>query len=123
VTGDRRPVCAALRLTPPPSPCRCAGPFPQSTLAHDRLRARHRSPVHDIFWWAVIVFVIETLLLIALSGSATGGRPSPKPLHGHTASRSVDARTRGILVLVAVPTVRTIFADGGRPPPDGLKSR
>src|SRR5467141_874277 len=66
----------------------CAGPFPQSTL---RPRSDYGRAIDhlftDIFWWAVILFVIvETLLLIALIRFRhREGRPAPKPLHGHTA--------------------------------------
>ena len=103
----------------------CAGPFPQSTL-------RPRSDVGraidhlftDIFWWAVIVFVlVETLLLIALIRFRhREGRPTPKPTHGHTALEiGWTLAPAVILVLVAVPTVRTIFATAGDAPPDALK--
>jgi cytochrome c oxidase subunit 2 len=103
----------------------CAGPFPQSTL-HPR-SDYGRAIDHlfsDIFWWAVVVFVIvETLLLIALIRFRhREGRPAPKPLHGHTALEiGWTLAPAVILVLVAVPTVRTIFATAGDAPPDALK--
>src|SRR5881628_3872420 len=103
----------------------CAGPFPQSTL---RPRSDFGRAIDhlftDIFWWAVIVFVIvETLLLIALVRFRhREGRPAPKPLHGHTALEiGWTLAPAVILVLVAVPTVRTIFATAGDAPPDALK--
>src|SRR6266436_4690419 len=103
----------------------CAGPFPQSTLrprsdfgrAIDHLFA-------DIFWWAVVVFVlVETLLLVALIRFRhREGRPAPKPTHGHTALEiGWTLAPAVILVLVAVPTVRTIFATAGDAPPEALK--
>src|SRR3989441_7008812 len=78
----------------------------------------------DIFWWAVVVFVlVETLLLIALIRFRhREGRPAPKPTHGHTALEiGWTLAPAVILVLVAVPTVRTIFATAGDAPPDALK--
>jgi len=103
----------------------CAGPFPQSTL---RPRSDYGRAIDhlftDIFWWAVIVFVIvETLLLIALIRFRhREGGPAPKPLHGHTALEiGWTLAPAVILVLVAVPTVRTIFATAGDAPPDALK--
>jgi len=103
----------------------CAGPFPQSTL---RPRSDYGRAIDhlftDIFWWAVIVFVIvETLLLIALIRFRhREGRPAPTPLHGHTALEiGWTLAPAVILVLVAVPTVRTIFATAGDAPPEALK--
>lgn len=103
----------------------CAGPFPQSTL---RPRSDYGRAIDhlftDIFWWAVVVFVIvETLLLVALIRFRhREGRPAPKPLHGHTALEiGWTLAPAVILVLVAVPTVRTIFATAGDAPPDALK--
>src|SRR5260370_3333440 len=66
----------------------CAGPFPQSTL---RPRSDFGRAIDhlftDIFWWAVIVFVlVETLLLIALVRFRhREGRPAPQPARGNTA--------------------------------------
>src|SRR5258708_1026617 len=66
----------------------CAGPFPQSTL---RPRSDYGRAIDhlftDIFWWAVIVFVIvETLLLIALIRFRhREGRPAPNPSRGNPA--------------------------------------
>jgi len=76
----------------------CAGPFPQSTL---RPRSDFGRAIDhlftDIFWWAVIVFVlVEALLLIALVRFATGGTPGPEAgAREHRARDRLDARTRG----------------------------
>jgi len=103
----------------------CAGPFPQSTLRPRSDFGRAIDQLFtDIFWWAVIVFVlVETLLLIALIRFRhREGRPAPKPTHGHTALEiGWTLAPAVILVLVAVPTVRTIFATAGDAPPDALK--
>jgi cytochrome c oxidase subunit II len=103
----------------------CAGPFPQSTLhprsdfggAIDRL-------FFDIFWWAAFVFVVvEALLVIALVRFRhRKGRAAPKPTHGHTALEIAWTLAPAvILVFVAVPTVRTIFATAGEAPADALQ--
>src|SRR5260370_26810201 len=66
----------------------CAGPFPQSTL---RPRSDFGRAIDhlftDIFWWAVIVFVlVDTLLLIALVRFRhRERRPPPKPARRNTA--------------------------------------
>src|SRR3989441_8893862 len=103
----------------------CAGPFPQSTL---RPRSDFGRAIDhlftDIFWWAVVVFVlVETLLLVALIRFRhREGRPAPKPTHGHTALEiGWTLAPAVILVLVAVPTVRTIFATAGDAPPGAPK--
>src|SRR5436189_2607186 len=103
----------------------CAGPFPQSTL---RPRSDYGRAIDhlftDIFWWAVVVFVlVETLLLVALVRFRhREGRPAPKPAHGHTALEIAWTLAPAvILVFVAVPTVRTIFTSSGEAPADALK--
>ena len=103
----------------------CAGPFPQSTL---RPRSDYGRAIDhlftDIFWWAVVVFVlVETLLLVALVRFRhREGRPAPKPAHGHTALEIAWTLAPAvILVLVAVPTMRTILATAGDAPPDAVK--
>ncbi|PYO94643.1 MAG: cytochrome c oxidase subunit II, partial [Gemmatimonadetes bacterium] len=103
----------------------CAGPFPQSTL---RPRSDFGRAIDHlftgIFWWAVIVFVlVETLLLITLIRFRhREGRPAPKPARGNTALEiGWTLAPAVILVLVAVPTMRTILAVAGDAPPDAVK--
>src|SRR3989442_10587222 len=105
----------------------CAGPFPQSTL---RPRSDFGRAIDhlftDIFWWAVIVFVlVEALLLIALVRFRhREGRPAPRPAHGHTALEiGWTVAPAVILVLVAVPTMRTILATAAGASPGALKVR
>ncbi len=103
----------------------CAGPFPQSTLQPRSDFARATDALFtDIFWWAALVFVIvETLLVVALVRFRhREGRPVPKPMHGHTLMEIAWTLAPAvILVFVAVPTVRTIFATAGDAPADALK--
>ena len=103
----------------------CAGPFPQSTL---RPRSDYGHAIDrlftEIFWWAVLVFVVvEAFLLIALVRFRhREGRPAPKAGHGHTALEiGWTLAPAVILVLVAVPTMRTILATAGEAPADALK--
>ncbi len=103
----------------------CAGPFPQSTL-HPRSdfgwAIQHLFT--GIFRWALVVFVIvETLLLIAIVRFRyREGKPEPKPHHGHTLLEIAWTLAPAVvLVFVAVPTVRTIFATAGEAPPDALQ--
>ena len=103
----------------------CGGPFPQSTL-HPRSDFARATDVlfTDIFWWAAAVFVVvEALLVVALIRFRhREGRPAPKPTHGHTLMEIAwTLAPAAILVFVAVPTVRTIFATAGEAPADAVK--
>jgi cytochrome c oxidase subunit 2 len=103
----------------------CGGPFPQSTLHPHSDFARATDVLFtDIFWWAAAVFVVvEALLLFAvIRFRHRAGRPAPKPMHGHTLMEIAwTLAPAAILVFVAVPTVRTIFATAGEAPADALK--
>ena len=103
----------------------CGGPFPQSTL---RPRSDFAGQVDQlftsIFWWAVLVFlVVEGLLCYAvIRYRHREGRPAAKPVHGHTALEIAWTLAPAIiLVFIAVPTMRTIFATAGEAPATALK--
>jgi cytochrome c oxidase subunit II len=103
----------------------CGGPFPQSTLRPRSDFARATDTLFiGIFWWAALVFVVvETLLLIVLLRFRhREGRAAPRPTHGHTLLEITWTLAPAvILVFVAVPTVRTIFATAGEAAADALK--
>jgi cytochrome c oxidase subunit 2 len=103
----------------------CGGPYPQSTLAPtsdfghsiDRLFT-------GIFWWAVGVFVVvEGLLLFSVVRfRRREGQSPPVQHHGHTTLEIAWTLAPAlILVFIAVPTVRTIFATSGTPAPGALR--
>jgi cytochrome c oxidase subunit 2 len=98
----------------------CGGPFPQSTLApKSDFGVAVDQLFTTIFWWAVVVFVIvEGLLLFTIVRyRRRAGAPEPKGLHGHTALEiGWTLAPALILVFIAVPTMRTIFATAGRAP-------
>jgi cytochrome c oxidase subunit 2 len=78
----------------------------------------------NIFWWAVVVFLlVETLLLIAIARfRARPGAPEPKPIHGHTVLEiGWTLAPALILVFIAVPTMRTVFDTAGRAPEGALR--
>lgn len=99
--------------------------FPQSTLvAKSDYSAAIDALFTNIFLWAVVVFVIvEGLLLLAiLRYRARPGAPLPKPIHGHTALEiGWTLAPALILVFIAVPTMRTIFATAGHAPEGALR--
>src|SRR5436190_16674385 len=103
----------------------CSGPFPQSVFAPRSDFSTDLDGLYkNIFWWAVAVFVVvETLLLVAIARfRARPGRPAPKPVHGHTALEiGWTLAPALILVFIAVPTMREIFATAGQAPATALK--
>ena len=103
----------------------CGGTFPQSTFApKSDYSAAIDALFSDIFLWAVVVFVIvESLLLFAIVRyRARPGGPAAKPLHGHTALEiGWTLAPALILVFIAVPTMRTIFATAGHAPEGALR--
>jgi cytochrome c oxidase subunit II len=103
----------------------CGGPFPQTTLApKSDLGFAIDHLFTGIFAWAVVVFVIvEGLLLFALIRfRARPGAPMPKATHGHTVLEVAWTLAPAlILVMVAVPTIRTIFKTQAPAPAGALR--
>lgn len=101
------------------------GHLPQSTLApRSDFSGELFGLYKDVFWWALGVFVVvETLLLIAVARfRARPGAAEPKPVHGHTVLEiGWTLAPALILVFIAVPTMRTIFATSGRAPEGALR--
>jgi cytochrome c oxidase subunit 2 len=103
----------------------CGGPFPQSTLApRSDLGAQVDTLFTSIFWWAVVVFaIVEGLLLfVVIRYRRREGSGRPSALHGHTALEiGWTLAPALILVFIAVPTMRTIFATAARAPAGALR--
>jgi cytochrome c oxidase subunit 2 len=103
----------------------CGGPFPQSTLApRSDFSAAVNTLFTSIFWWAVVVFVIVEglLLFVIIRYRRREGAGGPRPLHGHTALEiGWTLAPALILVFIAVPTMRTIFATAGHAPAGALR--
>ena len=103
----------------------CSGPFPQSALApRSDFSTSLDHLFTNIFWWAVVVFlIVEALLLYAIGRyRARPGAAAPKPVHGHTALEiGWTLAPALILVFIAVPTMRTIFETAGNAPEGALR--
>ena len=103
----------------------CSGPFPQSTLDPTSEFGKEIDALfRTIFWWAVLVFVVvESLLMyVVIKYRARPGQPEPVVSHGNTLLEiGWTLAPAVILIFIAVPTVRTIFATAGTPPPDALE--
>ncbi len=101
------------------------GHYPQSVFHAEADFSRELDGLFkNIFAWAVAVFVVvEALLLVAIARfRARPGRPEPKPVHGHTALEiGWTLAPALILVFIAVPTMRTIFATAGYAPEGALR--
>lgn len=108
-----------------PGALACRGPFPQSTLdPRSDFSAAIDGLFTNIFWWALVVFVVVESLLIytIIRYRARPGAPMPKALHGHTALEiGWTLAPALILVFIAVPTMRTIFATAGHAPPAAVR--
>ena len=104
----------------------CAGdPYPQSTLhptadAGSAIDALYR----QIFWWAVVVFVVvQTALVVTLIRfRKRPGAGEPRQIHGNTLVEITwTLAPAAIIVAIAVPTIKTIFAVRGDAPADALQ--
>ncbi|MGH7537757.1 MAG: cytochrome c oxidase subunit II [Gemmatimonadales bacterium] len=97
----------------------CGGPFPQSTFAaHSDFADALAGLYTHIFWLAVAVFVVVEglLLFIIIRYRQREGAAPPPQHHGHTGLELAWTLAPAlILMFIAVPTVRTIFATSGAP--------
>lgn len=91
----------------------CAHNYPQTTL---NPRGDFARLVDSLFrttvWWAIVVFVlVEGALLLALfKFRGRPDDPEPKQVHGNTVLEVVWTIIPAfILVMIAVPTIKTIF--------------
>jgi cytochrome c oxidase subunit 2 len=91
----------------------CAHNYPQTTL---QPRGDFARLVDSLFrttvWWAIVVFVlVEGALLIAIfKFRGRPDDPEPKQVHGNTVLEVVWTIVPAfILVMIAVPTIKTIF--------------
>lgn len=105
----------------------CAGDYPQSTLDPlSDFAGRVDGLFRNIFWWAVVVFVVvEGVLLYAAfrfreKGEGEGDA-RPEPVHGHTKLEiGWTLAPALILVAIAIPTVQTLFLLDNPPEEEGL---
>jgi cytochrome c oxidase subunit 2 len=119
-----RAVAALLAVLAPVVLVACNGePYPQSSLHPASDGAEHIDGLfRQILFWAAIVFVIvEGLILYAvIKFRARPGSPDPRQIHGNTtAELAWTLAPAVILVFIAVPTIKTIFAIDGRAVPEG----
>lgn len=97
----------------------CGGPFPQSSLDPVAdLATRIDDLFRSIFWWAVVVFVVVEGLLVYVifRYRERDGDERPEPVHGNALLEiGWTLAPAVILVLIAIPTIQTIW-EVDRPP-------
>jgi cytochrome c oxidase subunit 2 len=120
------PWLAGLVLAAPLLLVACTGdPYPQSTLhptsdTGEAIDALYR----NIFWWAVLVFVVvqSALVYTIIRFRSRPGGPEARQIHGNTLVEITwTLAPAAIIVAIAVPTIRTIFKVDGEAPTDALQ--
>ena len=120
------PWIAGLALVTPLLLVACSGdPYPQSTLhptsdTGEAIDALYR----NIFWWAVLVFVVvqSALIYTIIRFRNRPGAPEARQIHGNTfVEITWTLAPAAIIVAIAVPTIRTIFKVKGDAPPDAVQ--
>jgi cytochrome c oxidase subunit 2 len=102
----------------------CGGEYPNSTFNHHTEFNRQIDGIWDtLLFWGTVVFVITEAVLIytIVRFRKRPDSPAPRMIHGNTALEITWTLVPVvILALIAVPTVRTIFATQRRAPADAL---
>jgi len=103
----------------------CGGSYPQSSLTpNSDVAWKIQHLFSRIFWLAAVVFVVVegALLFAVIRFRERPGRPRPRPVHGNTVLEIGWTLAPAIvLVLIAVPTIRTIWEVDRPPPGDVLR--
>src|SRR5438067_9693469 len=101
-----------------------AGQYPQTTFEPVTEFGRLINHLfYNTFWWTMWILVVVELaiVIIAYVYRDRPGRPEPKHIHGHTLIEIAWTIIPAIVVLfIAVPTIRGVFATQAPPPKDAL---
>lgn len=116
------PLLAVIALTA----AGCHFNNPRTTIHPATAYGRSLQDVYaEIFWWTLGIFiVVESLLVYAIFKFRAKGEEqgTPEQVHGHTRLEIAWTIVPAvILVFIAVPTIRTIFAVAAEAPPDALQ--
>lgn len=103
----------------------CAQEYPNSTFNHNTEFNTSIDALWDqlLFWGTIVFVVVETALIITVFRfRRREGSPPPSQVHGNTTLEIAwTVAPALILVLIAVPTVRTIFVTQAEAVPDALQ--
>ena len=121
----RRPSAAALTVLLALALAACNQSYPNTTFDPHTEFGRAIDGLWDtLFLWGAVVFVLveAALIFVMVRYRRREGHPAPKQIHGNTTLEILwTVLPAVILVLIAVPTVRTIFASQSEAPPDALQ--
>jgi len=104
----------------------CAGEqYPQTTF---RPVTEYGETLNDVFanttWWTMSIMAVVFILIVyvVIRFRERPGQPPPRQIHGNTKLELVWTMVPALIVVaIAVPTVRTIFATQSRAPEDALE--
>ncbi|HUF25853.1 MAG TPA: cytochrome c oxidase subunit II [Gemmatimonadaceae bacterium] len=102
----------------------CAQEYPNTTFSPNTEFGRAIDELwNSLLFWGTVVFIVvsASLLFILVRFRRRPGAPEPRQVHGNTALEIAWTLIPAvILIFIAVPTVRTIFATQARAPEDAL---
>ena len=103
----------------------CTQEYPNTTFSPNSEFGRAIDELWDslLFWGTIVFILVETILLFILFRFRhRPGAPEPRQVHGNTALEITWTMIPAvILILIAVPTVRTIFATQAEAAGDALQ--
>ncbi|GAC1651903.1 MAG: hypothetical protein NVS4B3_13340 [Gemmatimonadaceae bacterium] len=121
----RRFVATALTATTALALAACATYYPNSTFTpHSEFGREIDALWNTLLFWGTLVFVFVEALLVwtLIRYRGREGRPAAKHVHGNTTFEILwTVIPAVILVVIAIPTVRTIFRTQSNVAPSALK--
>jgi cytochrome c oxidase subunit 2 len=113
-----------MLLIPALTACTAGADYPQTTFRPVSEFGHALNAVfYNTFWWttAILVLVVALIMYAAFRFRERPGAPPPPQIHGNTKLELTWTLVPALVVIViSVPTVRTIFATQRRPPADAL---
>ena len=121
----RRLVVAALTVALALGVSACASDYPNTTFHTFSEFGRDIDALWDrlLFWGTLVFVLVESILVYTLIRyRSRPGQPEPKHVHGNTTLEITWTLLPAvILILIAIPTVRTIFRTQAKAVPDALQ--
>ena len=121
----RRLVVAALTVALALGLSACASDYPNTTFVTFSEFGRDIDALWDklLFWGTIVFVLVEAILIYTLIRyRSRPGQPEPKHVHGNTTLEIAWTLLPAvILILIAIPTVRTIFRTQAAAAPGALE--
>jgi cytochrome c oxidase subunit 2 len=103
---------------------RGGNPYPQTTFRPvSEYGEKLNALFYNTFWWSIAILILVTALVLyaAFRFRDRPGAPPPAQIHGNTKLELMWTLVPALVVIIiSVPTVRTIFEVQQRPPDDAL---